>query len=139
MSQPENPFNMLAMNGKLGKRLLYLVPVAATRLSCNSNDIPVGPPASGILLRSKLGSLHNGSVRGHLYQVCKALHHPFLVAHLCPQVRAIICSTPQRGFHNAAGHIEDQRTVRKAVQHTAGRKIQRKNPRHIKTAPKTWQ
>ena len=67
---------MLAMNGKLGKRLLYLVPVAANRLSTTSNDIPVGPPASSFLLRSKFGSLHCGSNRGHLHQVCRPLEYP---------------------------------------------------------------
>ena len=67
---------MLAMNGKLGKRLLYLVPVAATRLGTNSNDIPVGPPAGSFLLRSKFGSLHSGSNRGHLHQVCRLLECP---------------------------------------------------------------
>ena len=60
---------MLAMNHLFQRRLLYLVPVASTRLYFSNNDVPVKPTACSTVLRSRLGCLQNGYSRAHVHQV----------------------------------------------------------------------
>ena len=60
---------MLAMNHLIKRRLLYLVPVASTRLYFSNYDAPVKPPACTTVIRSRFGLLQGSSGHGHLHQV----------------------------------------------------------------------
>lgn len=60
---------MLVMNQVLKRRLLYLVPVASTRLYFSNSDCPVRPPACSTILCSRFGLFQHGSDRAHIHQV----------------------------------------------------------------------
>ncbi len=64
---------MLAMNHLIKRRLLYLVPVASTRLYFSNYDAPVKPPACTTVLRSRFGHLQGSSGYGHVHQVSARL------------------------------------------------------------------
>ena len=64
---------MLALNGKLGRRLMYLIPVASSRLSINSKEQPLCPPAGSIALRTPFGAVQLASTRGSTHQVPKRM------------------------------------------------------------------
>ena len=66
---------MLALNGKLGRRLMYLIPVASSRLSINSKEQPLCPPAGSIALRTPFGAVRLASTRGSTHQVPKRMQN----------------------------------------------------------------
>ena len=60
---------MLVMNHVLKRRLLYLVPVASTRLYFSDSQCPVRPPPCSTILRSRLGCFQYGYDRARIHQV----------------------------------------------------------------------
>ncbi|CAL5225933.1 g8728 [Coccomyxa viridis] len=57
------------MNHLIKRRLLYLVPVASTRLYFSNYDAPVKPPACTTVLRSRFSLLRSSSGHGPVHQV----------------------------------------------------------------------
>ncbi len=66
--QPKR-FGMLAMNGKLGRRLLCLIPVASNRLSISNTDVQSGPTQNSTFPRSRLATLQGSSSNSRVHQV----------------------------------------------------------------------
>ena len=50
---------------------MYLIPVASSRLSVNSKEQPLCPPAGSIALRTPFGAVRLASTRGGTHQVLK--------------------------------------------------------------------
>ena len=90
---------MLALNGKLGRRLMYLIPVASSRLSANSKEQPLNPPAGSIALRTPFGAVRFASTRGSAHQVSERSHCGRKLQQLAAEERGSDAQHPHYCMH----------------------------------------